>query len=257
MLAERTYPLCMLGRWDEAQAASAEFTPEQIDVGGVVLSLLESAVEIHIQRGELDGARRIFSMFSRLEESTDVQERSCYLGSRAALRRAEGRFSEALADGEATIEVGHTLGMWAQAPKQGLVEAMEAAFALGESAKLEELLASIEQVPAGSRPPYLEPTARRLRGRLAGDAAGYEDAAGRFRELGMPFWLAVTLLEHGELDGPTSRCSHEARELFERLERPTLARPRSTASARSGSRSRPDRRAGALSFRASCRSASS
>ena len=90
VLAERTYPLSMLGRWDDAQATSQEFTPEQIDAGGVVLSLLQSSVEIHIQRGELDGARRIFSMFSRLEESTDVQERSCYLGSRAALRRAEG-----------------------------------------------------------------------------------------------------------------------------------------------------------------------
>ena len=224
VLAERTYPLCMLGRWDEAQAESAEFTPEKIDTGGVVLSLLESAVEIHIQRGELDGARRIFLMFSRLEESTDVQERSCYLGSRAALRRAEGRFSEALADGEATIEVGRTLGMWAQAPKRGLVEAMEAAFALGESAKLEELLAVVEQVPAGSRPPYLDAQARRLRGRLAGDAAGYEDAAARFRELGMPFWLAVTLLEHGELTGDGSLLA-EARELFERLgARPWLDR---------------------------------
>jgi class 3 adenylate cyclase/tetratricopeptide (TPR) repeat protein len=224
VLVERTYPLCMLGRWDEAQAASADFTPEQIDSGGMVLSLLDSAVEIHIQRGELDGARRIFSMFSRLEESTDVQERAGYLGSRAALRRAEGRFSEALADGEATIEVGRTLGISAQAVKHGLVEAMEAAFALGESARLEELLAVVEQVPAGSRPPYLDAQARRLRARLAGDAAGYEDAAGRFRELGMPFWLAVTLLEHGELAGDESLLV-EARELFERLgARPWLDR---------------------------------
>ena len=31
VLAERTYPLCMLGRWDEAQATSDEFTQEQLD----------------------------------------------------------------------------------------------------------------------------------------------------------------------------------------------------------------------------------
>ena len=43
VLAERTYALYMLGRWDEALAASAEFTQEQIDSGGVVLSLLQSA----------------------------------------------------------------------------------------------------------------------------------------------------------------------------------------------------------------------
>ena len=83
VLAERTYPLSMLGRWDEAQAANAEFTQEQVDAGGVLLSMLQSAVEIHIQRGELDGARRVFSMFARLEESTDVQERSMFLATRA------------------------------------------------------------------------------------------------------------------------------------------------------------------------------
>ena len=64
----------MLGRWDEAQATSDEFTQEQIDSGGVVLSLLQTGVEIHIQRGQLERARRVFSMFSRLEGSSDLQE---------------------------------------------------------------------------------------------------------------------------------------------------------------------------------------
>ena len=212
VLAERTYPLYMLGRWDEVLTVSAEFTQEQIDAGGIVVSLLQSVVEIHIQRGELEGAHRIFSMFSRLEESTDVQERSIYLGSRACLRRAEGRPQEALADSEATIETGRTLGIRFQAVKQGIVEAVEAAFALGETAKIEELLTSIEAIPPGSRPPYLDAQAKRFRARLTGDGAGYKAAADRFRELGMPFWLAVTLLEHGEEPGLA-----EAREIFERL----------------------------------------
>jgi tetratricopeptide (TPR) repeat protein len=224
VLAERTFPLYMLGRWDEAQATSAEFAPEQIDVGGTVLSLLQSGVEIHIQRGELDGAARIFSMFSRLEESTDVQERSNYLGSRACLHRAEGRPREALAEGEATIETGRTLGIAHQAVKQGIVEALEAAFTLGEAAKIEELLASIETVPAGSRPPYLDAQARRFRARLAEDGAGYEAAAEQFRELDIPFWLAVALLEHAEWLAAQGRAADaeplldEARGIFERLE---------------------------------------
>jgi predicted ATPase/class 3 adenylate cyclase len=215
-LAERTYPLSMLGRWDEALTASDEFTQEQVDAGGVVLSLLQSAVEIHIQRGGLDDARRVFLMFSRLESSTDVQELSCYLGSRAALRRAEGRLQEALADGAATIEVGHTLGISAQAVKQGIVEAVEAALALGELAKVEELLQLVEGVPPGSRPPYLDAQAKRFRARLGGDPLGFEAAAEGFRELGIPFWLAVTLLEHGELTGDESSLD-EAREIFEDL----------------------------------------
>jgi class 3 adenylate cyclase/tetratricopeptide (TPR) repeat protein len=231
VLAERTYPLYMLGRWDEAQATSDEFTQQQIDAGGVVLSLLQTGVEIHLQRGELDGAHRIFSMFSRLEESTDVQERSNYLCSRASLRRAEGRPQEALADGEAVIETSRTLGLGHQSAKQGFVEAIEAAFTLGEAAKIEELLTSIETVPPGSRPPYLDAQARRFRARLAGDGAGYEAAAEQFRQLGIPFWVAVTLLEHAEWLAPQGRAAEaephlaEAREIFERLEaRPWLDR---------------------------------
>jgi hypothetical protein len=203
-----------------------------------VLSLLQSAVEIRLQRGDLDGARRVFSMFSRLETSTDVQERSSYLCSRASLRRVEGQPQEALADGEATIETGRTFGIPSQSVKQGIVEAVEAAFTLGEAAKIEELLTSIETVPPGSRPPYLNAQARRFRARLAGDGAGYEAAAEQFRQLGIPFWLAVTLLEHGELllsQGQPSEAEPliaEASEIFERLQaRPWLERLTAATSA--------------------------
>jgi tetratricopeptide (TPR) repeat protein len=236
VLAERTHPLYMLGRWDEAQASSAEFTQEQTNAGGTVLSLLQSGVEIHLERGELDRAHRVFSMFSRLDESTDVQERSAYLGSRAHLRRAEGRTQEALADAEATIEAGRTFGISHQAVKQGIVEAVEAAFALGEAAKIEELLISIEALPPGSRPPYLDAQAKRFRARLAEGGGSYEAAAEQFRQLGIPFWLAVTLLEHAEWlvdQGQPSQAEPllaEAREIFERLQAtPWLKRVTATA----------------------------
>ncbi len=211
-LAERTYPLSMLGRWDEALSISADFTQEQIDSGGVVLSLLQSGIEINLQRGRLDEARRIFSMFSRIDGSTDVQDSSVFLASRAALHRAEGRLREALLDGQATIETARTLGIAFQAVKWGIVEALEAAFALGESATVEELLTTIESIPPGSRPPYLDAQALRFRARLSGDAAGFRAAAARFRELKIPFWLGVTLLEAGGESGLV-----EAREIFERL----------------------------------------
>ena len=64
VLAETTYPLSMLGRWDEALAVGEGFTQEQLDAGGVVLSLLQSGIEINLQRGRPDEARRIFSMFA-------------------------------------------------------------------------------------------------------------------------------------------------------------------------------------------------
>ena len=129
-----------------------------------------------------------------------------------------------MADGEATIEAGRTLGLSFQTVKLAFVEALEAAFALGEAEKVDELLASIESIPPGSRAPYLDAQARRFRARLAGDGAGYEAAAEQFRELGIPFWLAVTQLEHAEWlvgQGQPSEAEPllaEASEIFERLE---------------------------------------
>jgi hypothetical protein len=229
VLAERTYPLFMTGRWDDVVATTDEFTQEQVDAGGVVLGVLQSGVYAHIERGELDEARRIWSLFSRLDGSTDVQDRSTYLAARAALRRAEGRFAEALADGAATIEAGPTLGADFQGVKHGVVDALEAALALGDTASAHELLAFIDGLSPGIRPPFFEAQAHRFRARMARDAAGLELAARLFRELEIPFSLGVTLLEHAELTGnEASRI--DAREIFERLRAsPWLERASATA----------------------------
>jgi predicted ATPase/class 3 adenylate cyclase len=217
VLAERTYPLYMTGRWDEAMSVINEFTQEQIDSGGVMLSMLESGVEISIARGKIDRANDIFAMFARLEGSTDLQDLSCYTSARASLHRAEGRMNEALADAVASIDMGDRMtGIAAQSVKQGLVDAVEAALAIGDSHKAEELLARIEAVPPGTRPPYLDAQARRLRARIGGDIAGFVGAEEIFRRLDVPFWLAVTLLEHGELTGDKPLLD-EAREIFHLL----------------------------------------
>jgi tetratricopeptide (TPR) repeat protein len=232
ILAERTYPLFMLGRWDDVLVTSGEFTQEQIDAGGVVLSLLQSAVEVHVRQGDLEAARRVVAMFSRLEESTDLQDVACYFGSRSAIRRAEGKLREALTDAEATLEAGRTLGVNQQAVKQAVVEGVEAALELGETDKVEELLAHVESVPPGSRPPYLDAHAKRVRARLERDEAKYAEAASLFRALSIPFWLAVTLLEHAELTGDEESLG-EAREIFEGLKAtPWLERVASAGPAR-------------------------
>jgi hypothetical protein len=64
---------------------------------------------------------------------------------------------------------------------------------------------------------------------------GFAAAAATFREFGMPFWLAVTLTEHGEWFVSEDRAGEaepmltEARETFERLgAKPWLARLEST-----------------------------
>jgi class 3 adenylate cyclase/tetratricopeptide (TPR) repeat protein len=218
--AERTYALMMLGRWGEVLATADEFTEEHVHSGGVVLSVLQSGVDVHCHRGELDEARRIFGMFSWLEDSKDVQDQATLLAATAALRRAEGRLEEAVTAGAGTIEIAPTMGPSFQGVKQGVVDALEAALALGDIAKAEELLEFIEELPAGQRPPFLEVNGIRIRARMTGDAAGLADAAARFRSMSMPFWLGVTQIEQAEAlgAGPAADALlREAREIFGRL----------------------------------------
>jgi tetratricopeptide (TPR) repeat protein len=223
-LAEISYPLYMLGRWEEALASLPNPSEEHTQSGGVVLSLLSGVVEIHVARGQLDEARRIVSLFGHAESSTDVQDRSSYLSARASLNLAEGRYAEALADAEAAMAAASTLGFGSQALKQAVVAGMEAAFALGDRGKVEALIASLEEAPPGRRAPFLEAQARRFRGRLENDETQYEAAERIFRELELPFWLAVVLLERGELVAGQGRAGEaepllaETREIFERLE---------------------------------------
>ena len=217
ILAERTYALFMLGRWDEALSVTNELTEEQTRSGGMFLSLLTGPLEIHLQRGDPSEAQRLYSLFSGLEESSDVQERVCFFGATAALERAAGRLPEALDTGRKVEEGQESLGISHQAIEQGLVEALEAAVTIDDRESAEQLLVQLDAIPPGRRPPFLDAHMHRFRGRLACDPAELDAAAERFREIGIPFWLAVTLLEHGELTGHEESLT-EAREIFERLE---------------------------------------
>ena len=96
------------------------------------------------------------------------------------------------------------------------VEALEAAFALGDTAKVEELLGTIESLRPGERPRLLEAHAHRFRAKLTGDEKRFRAAEALLRELELPFDLAVTLLEHGEATVNDALVA-EAREIFERL----------------------------------------
>ncbi len=223
VLAESAYALFMTGRWDESIEALENVAEEQIGSGAMFLSLLTSVLEVRLNRGELEQAERLFSLFSRLESSVDIQEQGVYAGGMAALRRAQGRLDDALEAGLAAADSAETLGAAHQAVKQGLVEAFEAALGLGDRERAGHVLERVEALPPGFRPPYLEAHAHRFRGKLTGDEDCFTAATAVFRDLGMIFWLAVTLLEHGGLlieQGRTDEAEPllgEAREIFETL----------------------------------------
>jgi class 3 adenylate cyclase/tetratricopeptide (TPR) repeat protein len=226
-LSEMTYAFYMGGRWDESLAAFAEIPEEKLPTGGTLISPLTSVLELHLHRGNLEEARRIFAIYAHLAASGDVQDQACYAAAEAALGQVDGRYPEALAAAERAIAHASNLGIANQAVKHAVVHAIEAALAIGGREKAEDLLSTIESLPPGLRPPFLDGQAQRFRARLASTAdagdSGYATASARFRELELPFWLGVTLLEHGEWLFEQDRGEEakpllaEARETFERL----------------------------------------
>ena len=151
-----------------------------------------------------------------------------YAAAAAAIRLAEGNPHDALTAAEQTFAQSAPLGIATQDVKLAMGHALEAALALGDRAKADELLTIVEQLPPGLRPPLLAATAHRFRARLAGaDPSAdreFTAAAAQMRELALPCHLAVVQLEHGEWlvgqgrAGEAEPLLAEAAETFARLE---------------------------------------
>jgi tetratricopeptide (TPR) repeat protein len=226
-IAEQSYVLTMLGRWDEAIARTAELPEERLGIDTNLLSVLTGYLEILLQRGELIAAQELLARFEEIGRSDDVQTHGSVYGGTAAVRLAEGRLREALAAAERAIDGRETLGLGSQDVKQGYRHGLEAALALGELDTADRLLRIVEEAPIGLRPPYLAALAQRFRARLAGDAPEadrlFAGAAAQFAAIEVPFEEAVVLLEHAEWLGRIGRAGESeqllarARDTFERL----------------------------------------
>ena len=226
------YPLFALGDWDEVVTGEAGLPDEDwTQVRLAFASLLTGIVPIRVHRGQLGEAKRSARLFAELEQSADIQEQAQVHLAEAVLLLAEGRTAEALRSAEAAFETRHALGTAFEAVKEAFVVAVEAALALGDVSRAEELLAIVDTLPPGGSPLFLQAHSARFRARLAARGADHEEAdglfrrgVGFFRELGFPFYLAVTLLEQGEWlvaqgrRGEAEPLLGEARETFERLE---------------------------------------
>jgi class 3 adenylate cyclase/tetratricopeptide (TPR) repeat protein len=227
MLAEQSYVLSMLGRWDEAVARASELPGEFVGTDIVTASVLTGVAEIHIRRGQLVVAQELLGRFDAIARSDDVQMHGSVFAATSAVRLAEGRMREALAAAERAIEGRQTLGLGSQDVKQGFRNGLEAALALGDLDSVNRLLRIVEDAPVGLRPPYLAALAQRFRARLAGDAPEadrlFASAAGGFAAIDVVFEEAVVQLEHAEWlsrigrPGEAEQLVARARETFERL----------------------------------------
>jgi len=147
------------------------------------------------------------------------------------LLRVQGRTDEALAVAERTLATLGELTITDTAIKAILVEAIEAALALPDLKKAEELLAIPESLDPGELTPFLQANTFRLSARLEATRGNHEQvedrfrtAASLFREFGLVFHLAVTELEHAEWLTAQDRADDaeplldEARRTFEQLQ---------------------------------------
>ena len=239
LLAGPISALVLLGRWDEAATRAAEL--EGLPASEQTLALLLHLVAIDCWRGKHAEARARLESLASVRDSEDIQSWSAYALQEAMLLRTEGKQRAALELLEPVLSRREELGVTFLTSKLSLVEALESAFELGDTGKLDETLAIVDALRPGERPPLLSAHAARFRARSATTPAeadaGFARAAELFRELGMIFWLAVTQLEHGEWLVQQDRGLEaeplvaEARETFARLEaRPWLDRLRASDS---------------------------
>lgn len=227
--------LCGLGRWSDALDLLAQ-TPTEAQSQFGASNSLNARIPIAIARGELAEARAMSSELAHLHASSDRQDLASYLLCQSMLGRAEGKARAAVEAAEAAIGLWRRLAQFHYVA-QAFVEAVEAMLEVDELAEAERLLAEAEQTPMIERRPLLEAHLARLRATLdsrKGDPTageGYAVAIEGFRELHMPFWLAVALFEQGEWLLEAGRAAEaepalaEARSIFELLEaRPWLER---------------------------------
>ncbi|MDH4104164.1 MAG: AAA family ATPase [Thermoleophilia bacterium] len=225
----QSYALFALGKWDEA-LEWAEDLPEDWMTARQAYSTVSSVcVTVLVHQGSLEEADRVATLLDEFASSADAQERAGHACGKSRLLLARGDAAEALQVAQVGVEMSEEMGLTQEYVKESLVNALEATLDLRDTARAEELLAIIENLPVGSRPQFLHAQALRFRARLTGlegDADAerlFKRAVALFRELAMPFYLAVVELEHAEWLTAQSRGEdaapllEEARTIFGEL----------------------------------------
>ncbi len=221
--------LFLLGRWAEALARADE--ADQLGASEVARSELIELVAVRCEQGDLAAAEDLMRTYEWARDAEQPEYKCLFTALEARLHRAQGRADEALAIAERGLALRGELPITNTGIKRNTIEALEAAFALGDLAKAEELLGVIETLRPGELTPFLRGHRARFRarldaqhGRVEGIDESFRSAGAVFREFGFAFYLAVTELEHAEWLTAQGRSDEaqplldEASQAFEQLQ---------------------------------------
>jgi len=226
----QTYSLFALGRWDDVSEFVSQLPDEWQTARQAYGSVASMWIIVNAHRGHLDEAQRWVTLLDDFATSADAQERAGHACGHARLLLTRGDPAEALRVAQIALEASDEMGFTQEYVKESLVTALEAAFTLGDLGRAGELLGLVDALPSGNLPQFLRAQSHRFRARLAGIANDddadrlFRQATGLFRELAMPFYLAVTELEHADWLISAARATEaeplleEARGIFSELE---------------------------------------
>jgi tetratricopeptide (TPR) repeat protein len=217
-----------LGEWDEAETLLSAHDPAIST--HAALDLITHGVPLRVNRGDVEGPRRILDDNAALANSDELQASVGYAFGLSLVLRAEGRPAQALTTIQEVLAHEPRLPVRHPFAKLILVEGVEAALDANDLNAAAEILGEWERLRPVDRTPFLEAQHARLEARLAArrgttnpEDSGATRAAAILREHGMQFHLGVTLLEHGEELTDQDRADEarpllaEAREIFEHL----------------------------------------
>jgi ATP/maltotriose-dependent transcriptional regulator MalT len=183
-----------------------------------------------VNRGDAAEAAAFLGRFAQREASDEIQTQSWLRFARALAGQATSTPAESVAAFDGIIASREVLNAWWDPVKISMALAADISLSSGDPSKAEEIVGVIEQLRPGTRTPFLRGTAARFRARLRatggqdeGVDALFRAGAAEFRTAGMPFWLAVLLVDHAEWLADQGRAADaesllaEATESFERL----------------------------------------
>ena len=178
----RMQGLIELGRWDEAEAIFNEYLEaDAAELGSLVWPGAQAvnAAWLYLLRGDIAAGRRLVEEGAPLVAHAQIEMRVQHEAARAAVANAEGDHVGALTMAEATLRacVDETFPVGMRA---ALIEAVEAAFALGQAAKVVELMQLVREHFRPGRQPSVDAHILRWEARLTAALGDYDRAVPKF-----------------------------------------------------------------------------